>query len=85
MKPLHEALKGARMNPVNPKKTPVQNGPKIDDLRWDRRLSVSELANKAGITPQYLRRIFKGERRASLVVQQSLADALNVPISEIQQ
>lgn len=73
------------MNLVNPKTTPAPDGRKIEDLRWDRRLSVPALASKAGITPQFLRRICKGERGASLDVQQRLADALGSPLEEIQQ
>lgn len=85
MKDLHEVPKGARVELVKPTTTPRSNGPRIDDLRWDRRLSVTALASKAGITPQYLRRIFKGERMASLDVQNRLAHALDVPVEEIQQ
>lgn len=73
------------MAPVKPTTIPRANGPRIEDLRWDRHLSVSALAEKACITPQYLRRIIKGERRASTEVQGRLADALDVPVEEIQQ
>lgn len=64
--------------------TPPPNGARIEDWRWTRRLSVPELATKAGITRQHLKRICKGERGASLDVQQRIADALDVPIEEIQ-
>lgn len=64
--------------------TPSPNGARIEDWRWIRRLSVPELANKAGITRQHLKRICKGERGASLDVQQRIADALDVPVEEIQ-
>lgn len=77
--------KGATMALVNPKTTPAPSGDKIEDLRWKRRLSVPELASRAGITRQYLKRICKGERGASLAVQQSIADALEVPVTEIQE
>lgn len=70
---------------VNPKTTPAPSGEKIEAWRWKRQLSVPALAEKAGITRQYCKRICKGERGASLTVQQSLADALDVPITEIQQ
>jgi DNA-binding XRE family transcriptional regulator len=69
---------------VNPKTTPAPSGEKIEALRWERRLTVPELAKKAGITRQYCKRICKGERGASLDVQQSLADALGVTVEEIQ-
>lgn len=72
------------MNPVKPTTTPAPNGQKIEDLRWDRRLSVSQLASKAGITPQYLRRVCKGQRGASLETQNNIATALEVPVEEIQ-
>jgi transcriptional regulator with XRE-family HTH domain len=72
------------LGPVKPTMTPGSNGPKIEDLRWERHLSVSALASKAGITPQYLRRIISGERSGSLECQESIARALDVPVEEIQ-
>jgi len=77
-------LKGAMLIPVKPTMTPGTDGPKIEDLRWARHLSVSALASKAGITPQYLRRIISGQRSGSLECQKSIARALDVPLKEIQ-
>lgn len=70
---------------MKPKTTPPTNGDKIEDWRWTRRLSVPQLARKAGITRQHLGRVLKGECGASLDVQQRIADALDVPVEEIQQ
>ena len=85
VKGLRKVPKGARVEPVKPTTTPQSNGPRIEDLRWDRRLSVSALAEKAGTTPQHLRRVIKGQRVASLELQGRISDALEVPIEEIQQ
>lgn len=84
-KVLRMVPKGATMALVNPETSPAPSGEKIEDWRWKRHMSVPELASKAGITRQYLKRICKGERGASLAVQQSIAAALDVPVSEIQQ
>lgn len=77
-------LKGAMLNPVKPTMTPGTDGSKIEDLRWSRHLSISALASKAGITPQYLRRIISGQRSGSLECQEGIARALDVPLEEIQ-
>lgn len=72
------------MTPVSPKTTPVPDGTKIEDWRWNRHLTVTELARKAGISRQYLNRIRNGHRGASLDVQTRIADALDVPVEKIQ-
>lgn len=64
--------------------TPAPNGAKIEDLRWDKRLTISELARQSCISRQHLNRIRNGYRGASLDVQKRIADALGVPVEEIQ-
>jgi transcriptional regulator with XRE-family HTH domain len=63
---------------------PRANGSKIEDWRWRRHLRTTELAERAGISRQYLNRILRGKRGASLEVQEAIADALGVPVEEIQ-
>lgn len=65
--------------------TPRPDGSKIEDLRWERRLRRTELAERAGIARQTLNRIIRGTRGASLEVQRSIAGALEVPVEEIQE
>lgn len=72
------------MTPVSSKTIPVPDGAKIEDWRWKRRLTVTELARKAGISRQYLNRIRNGHRGASLKVQTQIADALELPVEKIQ-
>lgn len=69
---------------MKPTPTPLPDGAKIDDLRWDKRMSIPQLANKVGITRQHMRRICKGERGASIEVQERIAQELNVSLPEIQ-
>lgn len=64
---------------------PRPNGTKIEDLRWEKRLPTTVLASRAGISRQYLNRIMRGTRGASLEVQKAIAQALDVPVEEIQE
>lgn len=63
---------------------PQIDGTKVEDLRWLKRLTASELARRAGISRQHLTRIRHNGRDASLKVQRAIADVLEVPIEEIQ-
>lgn len=73
------------MNPVKPTTIPLPDGKKIDDLRWDRRMSIPQLATEVGVTRQYMGRICKGQRGASLEVQKRIAKVLEVTLEKIQQ
>lgn len=78
-------LDSAKMTPVRAKTIPAPDAVKIEDLRWAKHLTVTELAKRADISRQYLNRIRKGHRGASLEVQSRIAGALGAPIEEIQQ
>lgn len=65
--------------------SPQIDGEKVEDLRWKKRLTASELARRAGISRQHLTRIRNLDRGASLDVQNRIADVLGVPVAEIQQ
>lgn len=63
---------------------PRIDGSKVENLRWQKRLTASELARRAGISRQHLTRIRHKNRDASLRVQESIAAVLGVPVEEIQ-
>lgn len=63
---------------------PQIDGAKVEELRWRRRLTGSELARRAKISRQHCVRIRHGGYDASLAVQERLAEVLEVPIKEIQ-
>jgi transcriptional regulator with XRE-family HTH domain len=58
-------------------------GERIRSLRQLRNLSQEELAFRAGIHRTYLGGIERGERNPALKNINSLADALNVSLSEL--
>lgn len=56
---------------------------KIIELRDSVSWSQSELARKAGVTSAAISQIEKGDRMPSLIVLRKLAEAFNVPVSEL--
>lgn len=56
---------------------------KIIELRNSVDWSQSELARKSGVTSSAISQIEKGDRMPSLVVIRKLAEAFNVPVSEL--
>lgn len=58
-------------------------GLRIRSLREAQSLSQEKLADQAGISPNYLGTIERGETNASLKILLSIADALNITISEL--
>jgi DNA-binding XRE family transcriptional regulator len=63
---------------------PQIDGAKVEELRWRRRLTGTELAKRAQISRQHCVRIRHGGYDASLAVQERLAEVLEVPVKEIQ-
>lgn len=59
------------------------HGGAIEALRGSRRLSANKVALHIGVTRQFLRRVERGERGASLETLAALADALGVTIEAI--
>ena len=58
-------------------------GNRIREFRQDRRYSVEELSEKAGISTKYLYRIENGRVRFSTEILYRLASALGVPADSI--
>ncbi len=57
---------------------------KIDALRHEKGLSYQQIASKAGLTPQYISMLAKGERsNPSLATMQKIASALDEKVSVI--
>lgn len=63
---------------------PRINGAKVEELRWRKGLSGTDLARQARISRQHCVRIRRQGNDASLAVQARLAEALGVPVEEIQ-
>lgn len=60
------------------------DGDKVEELRWQKRLTGSELARRAQISRQHCVRIRHMGYDASLAVQKRLAEVLGVPVEDIQ-
>lgn len=58
-------------------------GRQIRRLRKQAGLSQEELADQCGIIPTYLSRIEGGTANTSIVTLATLANALNVPVTEL--
>lgn len=56
---------------------------RIKELLAERGMTGKELAKVLGVTPQYVSSIVNGGRSVSLNALISVADALNVPLSEL--
>ncbi|KLU62201.1 HTH-type transcriptional regulator SinR [Peptococcaceae bacterium CEB3] len=56
-------------------------GSKIREFRKERGLTLSQLAEKADISPSYLSGIERGVKKASLNVLNKLSGAVNIPVS----
>jgi DNA-binding XRE family transcriptional regulator len=64
---------------------PRIDGRKVEELRWRNGLTGTELARRAHISRQHCVRIRHAGYDASLAVQARLANALGVPVEDIQQ
>lgn len=58
-------------------------GQRIRRLRRDRDLTVNELAEKVGITRQYLHALERGQYAPSEAVRLKIAEALGAELAEI--
>ena len=58
-------------------------GQRIRRLRRERKLSQEKLAELANIHRTYMGSVERGERNVSLINIKKIADALNVPLSEL--
>lgn len=56
---------------------------KLDELRIERGLSQEQLAERAGITPEYVSRIKGGRKSPSMTVIENLANALGVEVKTL--
>jgi len=56
----------------------VEIGKRIHDIRTDKELSRNELARRAGITPQFLRKVEDGDKGLSSKTIRSISIALSV-------
>jgi transcriptional regulator with XRE-family HTH domain len=63
--------------------TPKQMGARIKRLREAQDLSRAELAERAGITREYVRRLEAGGQDPTLGVLQKIARALGVKLEEL--
>lgn len=59
------------------------NVPVVDVVAYEKRLNNSQLAKHSRVTRQFLLRLRRGERTASLGTIQRIADALGVPVEAI--
>ncbi len=63
--------------------TPRQMGRRLKKLREDRDMSRAELAEEAGITREYVRRLEAGEQDPTLGVLQKIAKSLGVKLEDL--
>ncbi|RCV51177.1 helix-turn-helix domain-containing protein [Marinitenerispora sediminis] len=69
---------------VPPKRTIPQNGPAIREFREQlRRLSVTELAKRVGVTPGAISNIETETKKVSIELLNRIADALMVDLAAI--
>lgn len=59
------------------------NAPVVDVVAYEKRLNNSQLAQRSRITRQFLLRLRRGERTASLGTILRIAEALEVPVEAI--
>lgn len=69
---------------VNPRKKGELLGRKLRRLRKDRKLSAADVAERAGIDPQDLARIERGEARVGLETLFRLLAAFEIGAGEIE-
>ena len=63
--------------------TPKQMGRKLKALRRKRNLSRQELAKKAGVSREYVRKLEAGLYDPTVGTLEKLAKALEVPLTEL--
>lgn len=63
--------------------TPKRLGRRLQKLREERDMSRAELAEAAGISREYVRRLEAGEYDPTVGMIQRLAKALGVPLTEL--
>jgi transcriptional regulator with XRE-family HTH domain len=63
--------------------TPKQMGRRLKKLREEQDMSRAELAEAAGISREYVRRLEAGEYDPTVGMIQKLAKALGVPVTEL--
>lgn len=55
----------------------------VGDVRYEKRMSLRELSERARVSKSYLQRIEAGEATPSLEVMVRIAKALGVPLDEL--
>ena len=59
------------------------NAPVVDVVAYEKRLNNSQLAARSRLSRQFLLRLRRGERTASLGTIHRIAEALEVPVESI--
>lgn len=59
------------------------NAPVVDVVAYEKRLNNSQLARHSRVSRQFLLRLRRGERTASLGTIERIAQALGVPVESI--
>lgn len=59
------------------------NAPVVDVVAYEKRLNNAQLAARSRVTRQFLLRLRRGERTASLGTIERIAEALGVPVESI--
>lgn len=59
------------------------NAPVVDVVAYEKRLNNAQLAARSRVTRQFLLRLRRGDRTASLGTIERIAEALEVPVESI--
>jgi transcriptional regulator with XRE-family HTH domain len=63
--------------------TPRQMGKRLRQLRTEKEMSQAALAQRAGLTREYVNRLEAGQQDPSLTTISALAKALGVPVTRL--
>jgi transcriptional regulator with XRE-family HTH domain len=63
--------------------TPKQMGKRLRQLRTEKEMSQAALAQRAGLTREYVNRLEAGQQDPSLTTISALAKALGVPVTRL--
>jgi transcriptional regulator with XRE-family HTH domain len=63
--------------------TPKQMGKRLRQLRTEKEMSQAALAQRAGLTREYVNRLEAGQQDPSLTTISALAKALGVPVAAL--